>query len=476
MDNVLIGFIVGAVLSTAVCYLYFRAYYRSLQDKFSQAKTNLTEQAEKLQDITAKYQTIREEKAGLEVRAARIPELENRIGQLQTDTGNLIAEISRYKQQVESEGEKLQWLEKAQETLRESFESLSGKALRENSDEFLKRAREQMDNVKQLLQKDWGAQKDQIQHLVTPLEESLQNLNKEVRELEQKREGAYSGMSEQIKQLQYAQQQMYDTTNRLEQALKSPTVRGSWGQFQLRRVVELAGMEQHVAFDEQTATESGRPDMTIRLPNRSILPVDAKAPMSAYLDAMDTNDSTRRQSKLREHSAAVKSHVRALSQKRYWEQFERAPEFVVMFVPNDSCLSAAFEHDPNLLEYAFQQKVLLTTPVTLLALLKAVAYGWQQQQIAENARQIAEAGKELYDRLSKFVEYLQKTGKGLDGAVRSYNEAIGSLENRLLPSARRFKDLGAVTSDLPDIEIVERHTRELPAVDVTDDVQKEGVE
>jgi DNA recombination protein RmuC len=224
-------------------------------------------------------------------------------------------------------------------------------------------------------------------------------------------------------------------------------------------VVELAGMVAHVAFDEQAVVEAGRPDLIVYLPNRGILPVDAKAPMQAFFEAMEAGDGETRRLKLKAHADAVRSCVRDLGQKKYWEQFEKAPEFVVMFVPNDTCLSAAFEHDPELLEFAFQQRVLLTTPVTLLALLKAVSYGWQQQQITENVQQIAEQGKALYERLAKFIEHLSRTGEGLDRAVRAYNEAIGSLESRVMPAARRFGELGAMTRELTSPETIEHQPR-----------------
>jgi DNA recombination protein RmuC len=297
------------------------------------------------------------------------------------------------------------------------------------------------------------------------LEQTLQTLDGQIRTLEQKREGAYKELGEQLRQLGHAQHQLQTSTIKLEQALKSPTVRGSWGQVQLRRVVELAGMESRVDFDEQATAEAGRPDLIVHLPNHTVLPVDAKAPMTAFLEAMEAQDDDRRKERLQAHADAVRSRVKELSQKKYWEQFERAPEFVVMFVPNDTCLIAAFERDPSLLEYGFQQRVLITTPVTLLALLKAVAYGWQQQQISENARQIAEQGKELYERLVKFVDHLRKTGGGLDAAVKTYNEAVGSLESRVLPAARKFKELGAITTELPEPESIERQTRQPAAIE-----------
>jgi DNA recombination protein RmuC len=356
-------------------------------------------------------------------------------------------------------------VEKAQAQLREAFAALASQALQTNAGEFLRSVRQQLETMLTAVRGDWTTHKKELEHLVKPLEDTLGKLDGQIRELEQKREGAYKGLDEQLRHLGQAQQSLQTATVKLEQALKSPIVRGSWGQFELRRVVELAGLEAHVHFAEQVTAEATRPDMIVYLPNRAALPVDAKAPMQAFLDAMDTSDADLRKARLKDHAGAVRSRVRELSQKRYWDQFTPSPEFVVMFVPNDTCLSAAFAQDPELLEFAFQQRVLLTTPVTLLALLKAVAYGWQQQAIAENASQIARQGKEIHDRVAVFVGHLKKTGENLGGAVQAYNAAVGSLETRLLPAVRRLRELGAATTDLPEIEAVDHQARQLDLPD-----------
>ena len=230
----------------------------------------------------------------------------------------------------------------------------------------------------------------------------------------------------------------------------------------------MADLVAHVDFEEQATTGEGRPDMIVHLPNQGILPVDSKTPMLAYLEALEDGEGSTRETRLKEHATAIRGRIRELSQKRYWEQFERAPEVVVMFVPNDACLSAAFEKDPDLLEYAMQQRVLPTTPVTLLALLKTVAYGWQQHKVAENAREIAKQGRELHDRLGKFVEHFQRTGSGLDNAVKAYNEAVGSLESRLFPAARRLKEMGAASADVPLPANVDRALRTPGQLALTD--------
>lgn len=355
--------------------------------------------------------------------------------------------------------EKLSWVDGAQHTLREAFQSLAAQTLQTNAEEFIKRAQDQLNTVAEKLRGDWGTQKEAMKGLVDPLQQSLKTLDTQVQALEQKREGAYRGLETQLQQLLQAHSQLQITTATLAQALKSSSVRGKWGEFQLRRVVELAGMVRHVDFDEQTATDEGRPDMVIRLPNEGILPVDAKTPMQAYLSAMEATDEQARTVLLNEHTQAIRNRIRELSQRKYWLQFERAPDFVVMFVPNDSCLSSAFDRDPELLNNAIQQRVLPTTPVTLLALLKTVAYGWQQQQIAESAHAIAEAGRQLHERLGTFTGYLADLGRRLNQSVQDYNKAVGSMESRVMPSARRLREMGVAASDIPPLESIEHQTR-----------------
>jgi DNA recombination protein RmuC len=333
--------------------------------------------------------------------------------------------------------EKTKWVEQAEAQLREAFESLASKALRSNSAELTRQT------------------KGELESLVDPLSKNLKNLEEHVRMLESKREGAYSRLGEQLHQLNRMQAELQTTTTTLAQALRSPTVRGRWGEMQLRRIVEMAGMSDHVDFDEQATGESGRPDMIVRLPNSGVLPIDSKVPLDAYLDAMEASDLPTRSARLSAHAKAMRTRIHDLGLKSYWEQFKDAPDFVVMFVPNESCLGAAFESDPDLLEYAMKNRVLISSPVNLLALLRTVAYGWQQHQVTENASRIAGEGRELHKRVSKFFEHLGKIGTSLDKSVRAYNEAIRSFESRVLPSARRFEDLCAVQEEVDQLKQVD---------------------
>lgn len=338
-----------------------------------------------------------------------------------------------------------EWLGKSQSIdkieIREMFSSLARDALKDNTDMFL----------------------DRTQAELTPLSENLDKLDQQIRDLEGKREGAYQGLREQLRKLSEDQSKLQNTTITLSGALRSTRTRGKWGELQLHRIVELAGMTEHIDFEEQISIGDGRPDMIIRLPNGGNLPVDAKVPMNAYLDAVSASEEGMRHSKLEAHTRAVRGRIQELRKKKYWEQFEEAPQFVVMFVPHEAGLSAAFHQDGDLLDYALKSNILIASPVTLLALLKAVSYGWQQILLAENAREIAAEGKVLYNRMAKMAEHVGNLGTDLQRSVDDFNSLVGSLEHRLLPSARRFEELGIADSEFPTMESVELTTRKLTA-------------
>jgi DNA recombination protein RmuC len=355
----------------------------------------------------------------------------------QTEKERLKIQVVELQKEKEADQEKLQWIELAKMQMRDAFSALASDALRANSDELAKRAR------------------DNLKAVVDPLKENLTSLDGHVRNLEMARRGAYEALQQQLIQVGETHSRLQQTTTTLTQALKSPTVRGRWGELQLRRVVELAGMAHHISFEEQPTTDKGRPDIIVHLPNGGILPIDSKVPLESYLDAMEATDDRIRALKLDGHARAMRDRVRELGQKMYWDQFESAPEFVVMFVPNEACLGAAFEKDPGLLEYAIERKVLVSSPVNLLALLRAVGHGWQQYQITENALKIAKEGQELYKRIENLVHHLTDMGRALARSVEVYNKAIASLERRLLPAARRFQEMGVTTSDLETPEAID---------------------
>jgi DNA recombination protein RmuC len=348
---------------------------------------------------------------------------------LDRENTTLKIRLAAGEKELDGERERLRWVERAEAQMRDAFKALAGDALKSNSELLSAQARKDFQGV------------------VQPIKENLTALDFHIRELEKARQGAYQSLEQQLLQLRQTHSRLQESTLSLTQALKSPTVRGRWGEIQLRRVVEMAGMVKHVAFDEQASTDSGRPDLITYLPNGGILPVDSKVPLGAYLAAMESTEEETRKGHLAEHGRAMRSRIRELGHRQYWEQFSSSPDFVVMFVPNEACLGAAFEYDSGLLEYAIERKVLISSPVTLVALLRAVAFGWQQHRLTENAIAIAREGRELCSRLDLFVRRFSEAGRALGKAVAGYNAAVGSLERRLMPVAKRFQELGVSTHE-----------------------------
>jgi len=378
---------------------------------------------------------------------------------LSRNESELRVKLAELSQARAADAEKLQWSERREQQLREAFQALAGEALQTNADDLVKRTREQLSSLLSQARGDWATHKQELKGLVEPLEKTLHSLDEKVRELEQRREGAYKGLEEHLRHLAEAQRQLQSTTTTLSQSLKASAVRGRWGEFQLRRVVELAGMTRHVDFDEQPTTSEGRPDMVVHLPGGGVIPVDAKAPMESYLKAAEASQEEERRRLLEDSVRALRQRVQELGRKAYWSQFERAPELVVMFVPSEAYLASAFEHEPKLLEFSMKQRVLVASPVNLLALLRAVAFGWQEHEISQQAHTITEQAMELYRRFANVLSYLRSTGDSLGRAVAEYNKLVGSVESRVLPAARKLE--GYANTELPDVRQLEAEPRDV---------------
>jgi DNA recombination protein RmuC len=369
---------------------------------------------------------------------------------------------SQREAEARSSAEKLQLLEQARAQLQDSFKALSAEALSKNNADFLNLAKSTLEKYQEGARGDLEKRQQAINQTVEPVGEALKVFNQRVNQIEERRSATDATLKERLEELSKAQVQLSQTTGSLVQALRAPQVRGQWGEMQLRRTVELAGMIDRVDFVEQASveTEAGqrqRPDMIIRLPNERQVVVDSKVPLAAYLDALEAKEADVQTERMRAHARHLREHIKGLAQKAYWTQFENAPEFVVLFVPNETIFSAALEQDPSLIELGVQNKVILATPTTLIALLKAVAYGWQQEAITREAKAIAALGRELYDRIGVVTGHFSKLGKSLDQTVGHYNKAISSVESRLMSTARKLEAKQSISGkEIPEPGAIEK--------------------
>jgi len=454
MGGILIGFALGLLAGGVLTWLFLRSSLAVLK---AEAKSAQNRQNELIGDLAQKETAANE----LRLEISRLRE-------------ELTGAQARMEAEAKAATEKQKLLDEAREKLSDAFANLSSKALEASRQSFFDLAKTTFEKYQEGAKNDLEKKQLAFNQLVEPIQKKLGEFDGEIRKLEKAREGAYAGLLEQVKGLAQTQQRLHAETGSLVKALRSPSVRGRWGEMQLRRTVEMAGMVGRVDFSEQqnvsVADGRLRPDMVIHLPNKRTVVVDAKVTAEAYLRSLEADSTEAQALALKDHARQVRDQVNALGRKAYWEQFEPTPDFVVLFLPLECLFSAALEQDPQLIEDAVNEKVILASPTTLIALLKAVGYGWRQEEIAEEARTIAALGKELYRRMGTFTDHFMKLGKGLDRVVSHYNSTVASLETRLLPQARKMQELPiGEEKELPLLEPIERAPREPSATEEVDD-------
>ncbi len=427
-----------------------------------------------LRPLEDEARSLREELIEQRAQTGRIPELMQSIADLRRLHGDeqqlRISAETELKTLKSEHAARLEELRGMKKEMEDRFSTLASGVLQQNSESFLKLVSERFKTHEQSASEDLEKRKLAIENLVKPLNEKLSKFDTQIKEIEKARNDAYGAIREQVKQLAEGQVSLGTETRKLVQALRAPKTRGRWGEMQLRQVFDMAGMAENVDYtlEHHMQTDDGarRPDAIVQIPGGKSIVIDAKTPLEAYLDALECETPEQQQQHLARHAAQVRQHVKLLSSKAYQDQIATTPDFVVMFIPGETFVSAAVEADTDLIEYAFERKVLIATPTTLMALVKAIAYGWQQEKMAENAVEVQKVAKELYDRLNTFGGHLDSVGKALNRSVDHYNKAVASMDSRVLPSARKFEAMGVVTqgSEIEAPNIVESQARGLTAL------------
>jgi DNA recombination protein RmuC len=393
--------------------------------------------------------------------------LTTKLNETQGRLEEYIVEVAEKKEQLRAAEEKLELIDEAKEKLSDTFKALSAEALKSNNQSFLELAKENLEKFQEGAKGDLEKRQQAIDELIKPINESLKKFDVNVKEIEKDRVGAYESLTQQVKHLFQTSDGLRNETSNLVKALRAPIARGQWGELQLKRVAEMAGMVDRCDFFEQASVDTDedrrkRPDMLVKLPGDKNIIVDAKAPLEAYLDAIEAEDDEREE-KLNDVSRQIRDRIKELSTKEYWKQFKPTPEFVVLFLPFESLFSIALEKEKDLIEVGAKQRVILATPTTLIALLRVVAYGWKEEKLAENARNISKLGGDLYERIATMGGHLFELGKSLGKSVESYDKTVRSIETRVMPQARKFKEFGAASGDveIKTLETIDKSPREI---------------
>lgn len=461
-----------SLLSGFTVWIWQKGILKAKEHEILAIRKQMMEKDEKLRELF-------ERAAAAETKAMRVEELERALtekgAELMRMSSRLAEMEARYDAEKKAVEEKIRFLTQAREEMLSSFRSISSEVIEANNQMFIDLARSNLEKYQEGARLDLEKREKAIDNMISPLKEVLERVNQRIIELEKERTGTFSSLGAQIESLQKSQQQLGKETANLVKALRMPQVRGRWGEIQLKRVVELAGMREYCDFIQQETMDGGRirPDLVVHLPGGRSVVVDAKTPLKAYLEAVEAVDDEERATKLSEHARQVRVHISQLASKAYWEQFPSSPEFVVLFLPGEVFFSAALEQDPELIEYGASQRVILATPTTLIALLMAIAYGWRQEQLAANARAISDLGKTFYERVRNLTSYFVDLGRSLDRSVNAYNRAVGCLERSVLPGARRFKELGAATGeDITVLEPLEKVPREIQSKELLETIDE----
>ena len=453
--ELVVASIVALVVGAVSAYIMLRANLR----------TKVAVANERVQNLEHR---LAEAQAACEKVAVELVAKDATLRSASNDLSAVRAELAKEK---EASAEKLALVQQSEQRLSEAFDLLAAKALKDNAASFLELAKNQFEQEQKMASGDLGVKKEAIETLLATAGTSLKQLDEQIRNSDVERKQAEAALGQQITSLVDLQHRLSDETRRLSRALERPTVRGNWGEIQLRRVVEFAGMIEHCHFEEQKTLSDDdgkrlRPDLIVHMPNGRVIAVDAKVSLDAFTKAANSDQETEIREHLAKHASQVRAHVEDLSSKAYWQQFPNSPDFVIAFMPSEALLSAALQADPILLDDAAQAKVLLATPLTLIALLKAVHCGWREDKLAKNAAEISAAGRQLYTRLVTLGNHLSKLGDNIDRTVVTYNQVVGSIERNAFPAARKFEELGASSSDvIPELEFVEHMTRPLQSAE-----------